>query len=95
MGAWIEIYYQLTIYLDKIVAPYMGAWIEIRLGVFVSSCLLVAPYMGAWIEISTIKLNKCKGDIVAPYMGAWIEILMTVSKANYYSSHPTWVRGLK
>ena len=50
--------------------------------------------MGAWIE--TINPScKVSIDTVAPYMGAWIETSKKVSDDMTFSSHPTWVRGLK
>ena len=33
--------------------------------------------------------------MVAPYVGAWIETPCTCSRKPAYTSHPTWVRGLK
>ena len=32
---------------------------------------------------------------VAPYVGAWIETSTVLAQINLYTSHPTWVRGLK
>ena len=50
--------------------------------------------MGAWIEIAMMaELSSLVA--VAPHVGAWIEIATGKNIENAYSSHPTWVRGLK
>ena len=54
----------------------------------------VAPYVGAWIE--TIPVIQVRGkNVVAPYVGAWIETNFRCPDPRSYTSHPTWVRGLK
>ena len=55
---------------------------------------MVAPYVGAWIETITALWLK-KYSPVAPYVGAWIETSTVLAQINLYTSHPTWVRGLK
>ena len=50
--------------------------------------------MGAWIETTVVPLCRGVGN-VAPYVGAWIETSLHILQASNYTSHPTWVRGLK
>ena len=51
--------------------------------------------MGAWIEISLFAKDLLTG-LVAPLVGAWIEIVKgSINKSLSFSSHPSWVRGLK
>ena len=76
------------------VAPYVGAWIETSIGVDSPPRCRVAPYVGAWIE--TIKKQESVARAqVAPYVGAWIETPLGKHRVTQWSSHPTWVRGLK
>ena len=50
VGAWIETYEAVYIFLGLRVAPYVGAWIETCIHRTGSVRGMVAPYVGAWIE---------------------------------------------
>ena len=54
----------------------------------------VAPLVGAWIETDYVIYAKPDFD-VAPLVGAWIETSKGYVGEFVYSSHPSWVRGLK
>ena len=57
--------------------------------------MAVASYMGAWIETIS-QICQLGVPSVASYMGAWIETCFALLiNMIYYTSHPTWVRGLK
>ena len=72
----------------------MGAWIEIITAPVEHFRLFVAPFMGAWIEILTSAISNMS-PAVAPFMGAWIEIRIVILPVIIFTSHPSWVRGLK
>ena len=50
--------------------------------------------MGAWIEI-IFRINIYHCCFVAPLVGAWIEISHWKAQKTYFSSLPSWERGLK
>jgi len=95
VGAWIEIYAQISLKLLYIVAPRVGAWIEIGVGEVPRKMDKVAPRVGAWIEISEFYCFVSHFTPVAPRVGAWIEIRETMNWRNEKKLHPAWVHGLK
>ena len=55
-GAWIEIFWTITLIILLFVAPFTGAWIEMAFGRITAPVQLpVAPFTGAWIEITRPK----------------------------------------
>ena len=56
MGAWIEIYTKINMFMRRKVAPFMGAWIEIGSSRAKKEAQKVAPFMGAWIEMDYTNL---------------------------------------
>ena len=72
----------------------MGAWIETLSSRLLDVITLVAPLVGAWIE--TIGMQEAQlGTMVAPLVGAWIETRTMPVQTAAFTSHPSWVRGLK
>ena len=84
----------VTMCVEREVAPYVGAWIETRHEQPRPERHQVAPYVGAWIETCLRQSLRLPGR-VAPYVGAWIETRAFKCMFAPYTSHPTWVRGLK
>ena len=50
MGAWIETFIIVLMFVVILVAPYVGAWIETSRPAVHPTSPFVAPYVGAWIE---------------------------------------------
>ena len=77
-----------------LVTPYVGVWIETTLYSEQKLTSQVTPYVGVWIETDFLRCLVIS-VYVTPYVGVWIETLMGRINPSAYSSHPTWVCGLK
>ena len=54
----------------------------------------VTPFVGVWIE--TADICTCRNCTrVTPFVGVWIETAFRDIAAGKYTSHPSWVCGLK
>jgi len=54
IGAWIEIFFEISASPFTRIAPCIGAWIEIPSLLFAHLVNSIAPCIGAWIEIGAI-----------------------------------------
>ena len=84
----------VIIFILTLVTPYVGVWIETTLYSEQKLTSQVTPYVGVWIETDFLRCLVIS-VYVTPYVGVWIETLMGRINPSAYSSHPTWVCGLK
>ena len=55
---------------------------------------MVTPFVGVWIETSLISFIRFLFG-VTPFVGVWIETFCIKADTTLFSSHPSWVCGLK